>query len=98
MPRHCGGSALYDGIWGLAAPTPWMINGDSHMEGIVRHYGTGAIAYEYGTSTLGACARDCSDLKILSFFWGNYFFGAGLSSPCHYSRLILEIFSFFILK
>ena len=52
MPRHCGGSALYEGIWGLAAPTPRRMNGDSHMEGIVRHYGTGAIAYEYGTSTL----------------------------------------------
>ena len=77
-----------------------MMSGDSHMEGIVRHYGTGAIAYEYGTSTLGACARDCSVLEIfvvLELFLG-YFFGAALSSPCHYSLLILEFFSFFILK
>jgi len=82
---------LYDGIWGLAALTPRMKNGESHRVaggGLVRHYGTGAIAYEYGTSTLGACARVCSVLEILSCFWGNYFFGAGLSSPCHYSLLI----------
>ena len=44
------------------------------------HSGTGAIAYAYGTSTLGACARVCSDLEILvvlvlELFLG-YFFGA----------------------
>ena len=75
--KHCRliATELYDGIWGSAALTPWMINGESHRVaggGLVRHYGTGAIAYEYGTSTLGACARDCSVLEIvvvLELFW-----------------------------
>jgi len=81
--KHCRliATELYDGIWGSAAPTPWMKNGDSHRVaggGLVRHYGTSAIAYEYGTSTLGACARVCSGLEILvvlELFLG-YFFGA----------------------